>query len=135
VASVLVEFAEKVRNDVTLANLCTSDSFRRWNRINAASQQAANPACWPAMRYALLDFIGDFANWDASTVPACLEATRALTQAAHEALGGAPGTRPLVVDPFAGGGAIPLEALRALEEEPISEYASLGWGIASDGQR
>jgi len=27
-------------------------------------------------------------------------------------LGGAPGTRPLVVDPFAGGGAIPLEALR-----------------------
>ena len=35
-----------------------------------------------------------------------------LTQAAHEALGGLPGTRPLVVDPFAGGGAIPLEALR-----------------------
>ncbi len=27
-------------------------------------------------------------------------------------LGGLPGTRPLVVDPFAGGGAIPLEALR-----------------------
>jgi len=27
-------------------------------------------------------------------------------------MGGAPGTRPLVVDPFAGGGAIPLEALR-----------------------
>ena len=37
---------------------------------------------------------------------------RALTQAAHEALGGLPGTRPLVVDPFAGGGSIPLEALR-----------------------
>ena len=35
-----------------------------------------------------------------------------LTQAAHEALGGEPGTRPLVVDPFAGGGSIPLEALR-----------------------
>jgi adenine-specific DNA methylase len=35
-----------------------------------------------------------------------------LTQASHEALGGEPGTRPLVVDPFAGGGAIPLEALR-----------------------
>lgn len=33
-------------------------------------------------------------------------------QVAHEALGGAPGARPLVVDPFAGGGAIPLEALR-----------------------
>src|ERR1043165_8975428 len=37
---------------------------------------------------------------------------RALTESAHEALGGIPGTRPLVMDPFAGGGAIPLEALR-----------------------
>ena len=43
---------------------------------------------------------------------AYLDTSRALTQAAHEALGGAPGTRPLVVDPFAGGGSIPLEALR-----------------------
>lgn len=64
------------------------------------------------LRYALLDFIADFANWDNSTVPAYLETSRVLTQAAHEALGGAPGTRPLVVDPFAGGGSIPLEALR-----------------------
>src|SRR5205807_1078075 len=43
---------------------------------------------------------------------AYLETSRALTQAAHEALGGEPGTRPLVVDPFAGGGSIPLESLR-----------------------
>jgi adenine-specific DNA methylase len=64
------------------------------------------------LRNALLDFIADFSNWDNSTVPEFLETSRALTQAAHEALGGAPGTRPLVVDPFAGGGSIPLEALR-----------------------
>jgi len=64
------------------------------------------------LRQALLDFIADFANWDNSTVPAYLDTSRALTQSAHEALGGAPGTRPLVVDPFAGGGSIPLEALR-----------------------
>ena len=64
------------------------------------------------LRDALLDFIADFANWDNSTVPSYLETSRALTQAAHEALGGEPGSRPLVVDPFAGGGAIPLEALR-----------------------
>ena len=64
------------------------------------------------MRGALLDFIADFANWDNSTVREYLETSRALTQAAHEALGGEPGTRPLVVDPFAGGGSIPLEALR-----------------------
>jgi putative DNA methylase len=64
------------------------------------------------LRGALLDFIADFANWDNSTVREYLETSRALTQAAHEALGGVPGTRPLVVDPFAGGGSIPLEALR-----------------------
>ena len=56
------------------------------------------------LRQALLDFIADFSNWDNSTVPAYLETSRALTQAAHEALGGAAGTRPFVVDPFAGGG-------------------------------
>jgi len=64
------------------------------------------------LRQLLLDFIADFANWDNSTVKEYLETSRSLTQAAHEGLGGTPGTRPLVVDPFAGGGAIPLEALR-----------------------
>ena len=64
------------------------------------------------LRSALLDFIAEFANWDLSTNRFFLEASRALTQSAHEALGGEPGTRPLVVDPFAGGGSIPLEALR-----------------------
>src|SRR5438105_3504566 len=64
------------------------------------------------LRAALLDFIADFANWDNSTVQEYLDTSRALTQSAHEALGGALGTRPLVADPFAGGGAIPLEALR-----------------------
>jgi adenine-specific DNA methylase len=65
-----------------------------------------------ATRRALLSFIAWGAGWEQSTMPTFLEAARHLTQAAHEALGGAPGTRPLVVDPFAGGGAIPLEALR-----------------------
>jgi putative DNA methylase len=59
-----------------------------------------------------LIFIADFANWDNSTVHEYLTISRALTQAAHEALGGARGTRPLVADPFAGGGSVPLEALR-----------------------
>ncbi|MEE4356627.1 MAG: DUF1156 domain-containing protein, partial [Desulfococcaceae bacterium] len=64
------------------------------------------------LRKALLDFIADFANWDNSTVKEYLEVSRALTQSAHESFGGIPGTRPMVVDPFAGGGSIPLEALR-----------------------
>ncbi len=58
------------------------------------------------LRQALLRFIADFANWDAAGEPIYLEAGRGLVRAAH---GDEP---PLVVDPFAGGGSIPLEALR-----------------------
>lgn len=64
------------------------------------------------LRAALLDFIGDFANWELSTDKDYLETSRAIVQVAHESLGGAPRTHPLVIDPFAGGGAIPLEVLR-----------------------
>ena len=81
-------------------------------RFEAARQQPALFDDRTELRRALLDFIADFANWDNSTVPEFLATSRALTQAAHEALGGMPGSRPLVVDPFAGGGSIPLEALR-----------------------
>ena len=58
------------------------------------------------LRAKLLRFIADFANWDQAANPKYLAAGRALTKAAH---GGEP---PLVADPFAGGGSIPLEALR-----------------------
>lgn len=64
------------------------------------------------LRAALLDFIADFANWDLALNPDFLEAARRLTAAAHESLGGVKGSRGLVADPFAGGGAIPFEALR-----------------------
>ena len=58
------------------------------------------------LRRILLKFIADFANWDVAANPAYLKTSRALVKAAH---GEEP---PLVVDPFAGGGSIPLEALR-----------------------
>jgi adenine-specific DNA methylase len=58
------------------------------------------------LRKALLKFIADFANWDHAAHRTYLEVSRALVKAAH---GEEP---PLVVDPFAGGGSIPLEALR-----------------------
>jgi adenine-specific DNA methylase len=90
-------------------NLLSAESRARFE---AARQQPKKFDDATELRGALLDFIADFANWDSSTVPEFLDTSRALTQAAHEALGGAPGTRPLVVDPFAGGGSIPLEALR-----------------------
>jgi putative DNA methylase len=64
------------------------------------------------LRGALLDFIADFANWDSSTVREFLETSRTLTEFAHEGVGGVHGAHPLIADPFAGGGSIPLEALR-----------------------
>jgi putative DNA methylase len=84
------------------------------------------------LRSALLDFIADFANWDNSTVREYLDTSRALTGVAHASLIDpdftlppdgpdflstlnhqlSTRTKPLLVDPFAGGGSIPLEALR-----------------------
>ena len=58
------------------------------------------------LRAKLLKFIGDFANWDNAGKAAYLEVGRGLVKAAHGE------DVPLVVDPFAGGGSIPLEALR-----------------------
>jgi len=58
------------------------------------------------LRAAILRFIGDCADWDRSADTAYLTAARALIHAAHAE------DTPLVVDPFAGGGSIPLEALR-----------------------
>ena len=58
------------------------------------------------LRKAMLKFIGDFANWDMAASPIYLEIGRGLVKAAHGE------ETPLVVDPFAGGGSIPLEALR-----------------------
>lgn len=73
------------------------------------------------LRHALLDFIADFANWDNSIIAEYLETSRALTLAAHGAMGGTQGSKPLVADPFAGGGAIPLEALRVGAEAFASD--------------
>ena len=58
------------------------------------------------LRRVLLRFIASFANWDNCDKPEYLETGRGLVKAAH------PEETPLVVDPFAGGGSIPLEALR-----------------------
>lgn len=112
-ADLITTFAKKAATS-KLMETCSKDSMKRWMQIGRAS-----PISHPTsgndliiLRNALLDFISDFANWDNSIVKEYLDTSRALTQVAHEALGGEPGTRPLVVDPFAGGGAMPLEALR-----------------------
>lgn len=110
-----------------------AESLRRFNEAKRNPPLLAEDEF---LRSLLLDFIADFANWDNSTNADFLDAARFLTHVAHLALTenlefqeafaeyennhsienlkskieSLP--KPLVVDPFAGGGAIPLEALR-----------------------
>ena len=73
----------------------------------------SRPARWDTqlltesgLQQALLQFVADFANWDNAAKPAYVTTSRCLVNAAY------PEEPPLVVDPFAGGGSIPMEALR-----------------------
>ncbi len=64
------------------------------------------------LRKALLDFIGDFADWDNSNKEEYIQVSRSLTSLGHRLLDGGSNEKPVVIDPFAGGGAIPFESLR-----------------------
>jgi adenine-specific DNA methylase len=110
----IMGFARRADGDLKVLATSSEEGKARWAALvkSPMSDSPTDETDLLTLRAALLDFIADFANWDNSTVPEYLATSRALTQSAHEALGGAPGTRPLVVDPFAGGRSIPLEALR-----------------------
>lgn len=64
------------------------------------------------IRLAILDFIAEYSDWENSNNKDFIDLGRMLSQSAHESLGGLLGTRPVILDPFAGGGSIPLEAAR-----------------------
>jgi adenine-specific DNA methylase len=85
------------------------ESYSRFIKIQKKPEILENNE---ELKEALLDFIADYANWDNSNQTDYLETSRALTKYANEALNPVSGLNSLVVDPFAGGGAIPLEALR-----------------------
>ena len=89
--------------------LLSEESYSRFVSISKNNRILDDPI---ELRRAVLDFIADFSNLDNSAVPEFLETSRVLTQKAHEGFGGEYGTVPLVVDPFSGGGTIPLESLR-----------------------
>jgi putative DNA methylase len=93
-----------------------------WARRPLASSRATNYAALvPAPdnideRNKKRQFIIDFSKWENSLNPALIERAR---KEILEANGGKP---PRVLDPFAGGGAIPLEALRLGCETYSSDY-------------
>ena len=84
---------------------CPSD-FKREARTLLARVQGRSGGKDLELQNAILKFIGDFSSWDLATNPRYLEVARGLVKAAHG------DERPFVADPFAGGGSIPLEALR-----------------------
>ena len=96
------------------------------------------------LRRIILKFIAGFANWDHSANRQWTETAKALVRVAHG------DETPLVVDPFAGGGSIPLEALRlgcetfASDLNPVAclilkvmleDIPRLGRGLAEDLRR
>ena len=79
-----------------------------------------------------LEFVKHLVRWENSNNPDYIEPARKLITAAHKILHpDAEGEGPKVLDPFAGGGAIPLEALRlgceahAIELNPVAHLIEL----------
>ncbi len=79
-----------------------------------------------------LEYIKHLVRWENSNKPHYIEPARRLIAAAHKILHpDAQGDMPKVLDPFAGGGAIPLEALRlgceahAIDLNPVAHLIEL----------
>jgi putative DNA methylase len=81
----------------------SAQSFQRLLRIRQNPALLDDPL---ELRATLLDFIADFAAWENSNKQFFVKTACQLVAAAH------PDDPPLVVDPFAGIGSIPFEALR-----------------------
>lgn len=101
-------FAKAATSNREITEICDDGAWKRYGALT----RSETPVSPELLRGLLLDFIADNSAWEASINKTFLQTARNLTRSAHVALGGVPGTRPLVVDPFAGGGSIPLEALR-----------------------
>jgi adenine-specific DNA methylase len=78
-----------------------------------------------------LEFIKHLVKWENSNDPEFIDPARKLIAAAHKVVLNTDGDIPKVLDPFAGGGAIPLEALRlgceahAVDLNPVAHLIEL----------
>jgi len=106
----LLQFSDRARQDRHVAELC-GKSWPTWMSLTPTDIDSTGQGRM-RLRQLLLLFIAQFANPRATTESVFVETARRITLAAHRALSGAASQHPLVFDPFAGGGSIPLEALR-----------------------
>ena len=95
-------------------------------------QRDGQPPVEDTPRNRCLEFIKRLVTWENSNNPTYIDPARKLIAAAHKFLHpGAEGDAPKVLDPFAGGGAIPLEALRlgceahAVDLNPVAHLIEL----------
>ncbi|HVC92703.1 MAG TPA: DUF1156 domain-containing protein, partial [Pirellulales bacterium] len=104
--------------------LLARGEFKPKNGDGGAASDTARNRC--------LEFIKELVKWENSNNPKYIEPARKLIAAAHKFLdAGAEGDAPKILDPFAGGGAIPLEALRlgceahAIDLNPVAYLIEL----------
>jgi putative DNA methylase len=113
------------------------DSFRKLvmetlSRNEFIPKNGNGSAVEDTPRNRCLEFIKYLVRWENSNKPEYIEPARKLIAAAHKFLHpDAEGDAPKVLDPFAGGGAIPLEALRlgceahAIDINPVAHLIEL----------
>jgi adenine-specific DNA methylase len=101
-----------------------ANEFRPKNGDGSTAEDTPRNRC--------LEFIKQLVKWENSNNPHYIDPARKLIAAAHKFLHpGAAGEAPKVLDPFAGGGAIPLEALRlgceahAIDLNPVAHLIEL----------
>lgn len=109
VLDALREFAQKALTDRGSRELLAG-SYRQWTDL-AEGRVPEDPRDGQWLRTTLLDMVAMISSWPASVDRAVLRFAESVTLASQNASGGTT-KRPLVFDPFAGGGAMPLEALR-----------------------
>lgn len=111
---IMKDFARSSQRSKELAELCSSENWRRYSALAELPSDVnlSDPARQLDLRELLLAFIGDFSAWDAAFNQSFIDTAIALTIAAHKTMNNGPQSKPLLLDPFSGSGAIPLEALR-----------------------
>lgn len=120
IASILTEFATRITTERNLSELVSTESWKKWKSFLTLSTKTRDFEYRVALRDQLLVFIADFSEWDAAISNHFLDAARQITQASTNEI--TPGQeKPFVADPFAGGGALPLEASRIGSESFASD--------------
>lgn len=90
-------------------NAISATSYKRFIKYRTTPSLLDDPE---ELQDALFDFIADFSDWDNANLAPYISTAEILTLAAHHSLTGTTEGRPLVFDPFCGGGSIPLESNR-----------------------